>query len=51
MPLAHGQSAQRVAVVTSLDQAIGGFAAQMLEGRALLDAEQRMALTLPERRL
>jgi hypothetical protein len=51
MPLAHRKPAHGIAVETSLDQAIGRLPAEVLERRALLDAEQGLAFALAEGRL
>ena len=51
MALAHGEAADGVAVEAGLDQALGGFAAQVLIGGALLDAEQGLGVAVAEGRL
>ncbi len=48
---ADGEAADGVAVEADLDQALGALAAQVLEGRALLDAEQRLRVARAERGL
>ena len=48
MPLTHGQPADGIAVIAGLDQPLSRLAAQDLVDAPLLDAEQRLALTLPE---
>jgi len=48
MPLPDRQAAEGVAVEAGLDQPVGGFAAQGLERRALLDPEQGLGLSLAE---
>ena len=48
MTLADGEAADGVTVEADLGQALGRFPAQVLEGRALLDAEQGLGRALPE---
>jgi hypothetical protein len=51
MPLANRQPADGVAVKADLLQPLGRLGAEVLEGRTLLDAEQRLALAHAERGL
>ena len=51
MALTDRQTAERIAVEADLLQAFRRFPAQVLEGRALLDAEQGLVRPLAEGRL